>query len=87
VIGENFDRWEQRAIRKGERRGELKGMRQGEVTLLLKQLIAKFKSLPTSYRHKLENADLKTLDHWGLRLLSAASLEEVFEASMAEAIY
>ena len=47
--------------------------------MFLERLLqAKFGRLPPSYRHRIAEADAETLLSWGERVLSAATLAEVF---------
>jgi len=61
------------------KRGEEKGGKQGEITLLRRMLEKTFGTLPDWAVRKLEAADLATLESWGLRLLELGSLEEVMQ--------
>ncbi|HQY65010.1 MAG TPA: Rpn family recombination-promoting nuclease/putative transposase [Polyangiaceae bacterium] len=65
----------------GERliqRGEARGERQGELRMLRKQLTLRFGPLTDAANARLEAADVPTLETWGERVLTAASLDEVF---------
>ena len=55
-----------------------KGVQQGEVRLLLRQLTARFGALPEPTRERVAAADAETLLVWSERVLSATSLDEVF---------
>ena len=54
------------------------GFNNGEAHFFIKLLKAKFKELPKEYLDKINLADAKTLDDWGLKLLTANSLADVF---------
>jgi hypothetical protein len=56
------------------------GRRQGEAEMLLRQLRLRFGPLPTDTVTRVQAADPETLLHWSERVLSAATLEEVFAA-------
>jgi hypothetical protein len=58
--------------------GTKKGIAQGYRALLRKQLQQRFGALPTDVAARLEEADADTLDAWGSRVLTAASLADVF---------
>lgn len=65
----------------GERliqRGEARGERQGELRLVRKLLTLRFGPLTDAANARLEAADVPTLETWGERVLTAASLDEVF---------
>ncbi len=48
--------------------------------LLVKQLTQRFGSLPDAATMRIEDADIQLLTHWGERLLSAASLDDVLDS-------
>ena len=50
----------------------------GWQAFLLNQLQHRFGNPPAWVREKMANAHLATLDEWGLRILDANSLDEVF---------
>ncbi len=62
---------------KGFSRGSRKGLQQGEVRILLRQLSARFGTISPEIRQKVETADADTLLHWSERILNAQSLDEV----------
>ncbi len=74
-----MEQWTSRARQQGIERGIELGQAQGEAALLLRQLERKFARLPPKYRTLLGQADAQTLLRWGERILSAQTVEEVFE--------
>jgi hypothetical protein len=62
----------------GRQRGEQVGRQQGEAALLLRLMERRFGPLPTWARDRVAAADTAMMEEWGLRLLEATSLEEVF---------
>jgi flagellar biosynthesis/type III secretory pathway protein FliH len=64
-------------LREGEKRGEQKGRQKGEAALLLRLLERRFGVLPGWARDRVLAADTVVLEEWSLRVLDAASLEEV----------
>jgi predicted transposase YdaD len=58
--------------------GRQEGQQDGERVLLRRLLARRFGSLPEWVEQQLGAADTATLEQWGLRLLEATSLEEVF---------
>ena len=56
------------------------GRQQGQSTMLLSLLAAKFGPLGEADRRRVLDADAQTLLQWSTRLLSARTLEEVFGA-------
>ncbi|TKD12348.1 Rpn family recombination-promoting nuclease/putative transposase [Polyangium fumosum] len=63
---------------KVEERGRVEGRMEGQARLLRKLLTARFGALPASARTKIADADEATLSRWGVRLLTAETLDEVF---------
>jgi len=57
--------------------GMQQGMQQGEAQLLLHQLQHKFGALPDQTRTRIESADSETLLEWSMRILTAATIDEV----------
>ncbi len=60
-----------------ERIGLRKGMHQGETKLLLRQMEARFGTVPKWAKERIEQADINAIEDWGIRLLSADSPEEM----------
>ena len=63
----------------GIRKGEQIGIRKGELAVLRRQLERKFGELPPEAVARLERADVDLLLEWSDRVLTAATLDEVFE--------
>jgi hypothetical protein len=72
-----IEQWKQEGRLEGEQRGEQKGRQQGEAAFLLRQLERRFGVLPGWVRDRVLAADTVMLAEWSLRVLDAASLEEV----------
>ena len=62
----------------GKQEGREEGKQEGGALLLTGQLKKRFGSLPDWVDKKMKKADSKTLETWGLNLLSANKLEDVF---------
>jgi hypothetical protein len=60
-------------------------IQEGKQKLLLDQLTAKFGTLPAKALARIEKADSAKLSAWGLRLLTASTLDEVLGSSAARA--
>lgn len=69
-----LDKIEQR----GERRGERRGRVEGRAELLLLQLTARFGAVAAEVRSRVMAAEEKALTQWGVRVLTATTLGEVF---------
>jgi flagellar biosynthesis/type III secretory pathway protein FliH len=74
-----YEQWRQEGKAEGLREGLEQGRRQGEAELLMRQLRRKFGSVPRKIQTRLRNAQPEQLLDWGERLLTANSLEEVFQ--------
>jgi hypothetical protein len=59
-------------------RGHYEGKLEGEAELLRRLLEHKFGALTPRLRQRLAEADETTLQTWSLRLLTTATLDEVF---------
>ena len=66
-------------IEKGVQQGLQQGLQQGESKLLRKQLERRFGVLPTWASDKLKSATEQDLDSWGEAVLTAPSLDAVFD--------
>ncbi|MFI6869767.1 Rpn family recombination-promoting nuclease/putative transposase [Nocardia sp. NPDC050406] len=70
---------------RGEARGRAEGEAQGRASTLLEQLTTKFGPLPTEITDTLHSADTSQLRLWSTRVLTANSLDEVFEPQVDQA--
>jgi len=61
-----------------QRRGMAKGIEQGQAQLVELLLRQRFGALPEWAQERLGQADRAQLEAWALRVLEAASLDEVF---------
>jgi predicted transposase YdaD len=62
---------------KGRQEGELKGILKGKSALLIRLLERRFGTLPGWARDRIAAADAAALEDWSLRVLDAASLDDV----------
>jgi len=69
--------WKQQMRQQLEQEWQLESERRGKVTLLLRLLEHRFGVLPDWARDRVRAADTVTIEEWGLRVLEAASLDEV----------
>ena len=77
----SFERiFTRRGMEKGMEKGMETGMETGQAELLELQIRQRFGSLPDWAQARLQQADRKQLETWALRVLSAASLDDVFAA-------
>ena len=58
--------------------GRVEGRTEGHARLLRKLLTVRFGALPASARARIADADEATLSRWGVRLLTAETLDDVF---------
>jgi hypothetical protein len=77
------EQWKQGWLEEGRQEGRQEGLQKGEATLLLRQLERRFGPLPDWAPDRLRTADRALLEDWGLRILDAASLEDVLGARPA----
>ncbi len=76
IKGENKMRY----VTSIERRGIKKGATQGQQQLISHQLKTRFGDYPEWVMKKINEADTEKLLEWSARLLSAETIEEIFEA-------
>ncbi len=69
---------EARGLERGVTQGREEGLREGQQRLIAQQLEAKFGPLSAETLSKLQDGTQEELDTWAKRLLTAASLDEVF---------
>ncbi|WP_428263074.1 DUF4351 domain-containing protein, partial [Haliangium sp.] len=55
------------------------GRGEGQRLLLVRQLEARFGPLPQALHDRVARAEVAEVERWGMRVLVAASLDEVFE--------
>ncbi|MBF0138227.1 MAG: cytosolic protein, partial [Magnetococcales bacterium] len=67
------------AREEGEARGEVIGLRNGEMRNLLRLIRHRFGAVPEWVPDRLATADLKTLETWNEKILVAESLQAVFQ--------
>ncbi|MBF0341563.1 MAG: Rpn family recombination-promoting nuclease/putative transposase [Magnetococcales bacterium] len=65
-------------LNQGRQEGRQEGEQTGEAKMLTRQLQRRFGNVPTWASEKITKADLSSLEEWGLRVLDARSLDEVF---------
>ena len=63
--------------------GRKEGRKEGEATLLLRQLRRKFGQLDPAVEERVQSADANVLLEWGERVLTASTLDEVFDGHRA----
>jgi hypothetical protein len=82
MLATRAEEWKQQWRREGEAAGLLKGRAEGraegEAVLLLRLLERRFGGLPPELQARIAAAEPPALEEWGLRLLDAATIEDVF---------
>ena len=66
-------------IEKGMEQGRHQGLHEGQANILKRLIGSKFGFLPKEAEQRIENASAGELERWSIRLLSAASLKDVFD--------
>jgi predicted transposase YdaD len=81
MLASRAENWKQQWLQEGElkgrQEGELKGILKGESALLIRLLERRFGTLPGWAHDRVAAADAAALEEWSLRVLDAASLDEV----------
>ena len=67
-----------KALDDGVSQGISQGVVKGERALLVRQLRARFGSVPSATIARIEAADATLVERWGDRVLTAQTLDEVF---------
>lgn len=82
MISERVESWTQEWLKQGRQQGMQQGvqqgMREGQMTVLRSLLVQRFGELPPDVEARIEAAGLDQLRDWFARILTAASLPEVF---------
>jgi predicted transposase/invertase (TIGR01784 family) len=82
MLAESIDRWNRRIREEGREEGRLEGRQEGrqegEAWVVLRQLRLKFGPLALEIEERVRSAEADRLLEWSERLLSAASLEDIF---------
>ncbi|MBK8971584.1 MAG: DUF4351 domain-containing protein [Hahellaceae bacterium] len=78
MLAERVKSWTQPWWDDGFKEGIAKGIEQGELALLAKQLTKRFGSLPDWATEKLQQANREQLEVWADRIFDADSLEQFF---------
>jgi flagellar biosynthesis/type III secretory pathway protein FliH len=80
MLAETVAEWREEWKRQGLQEGRKEGRKEGQTNILLKQIEFKFGELSLKDRQRVQAADSETLLKWGERILTAAKLDEVFNA-------
>jgi hypothetical protein len=80
AMTQSFEEWKQQCRTEGLREGRQEGRLEGEAILLQRMLTRRFGPLPPELVWRIESSPAEQIDAWADRLLSASTLEDVFEA-------
>ena len=79
IMGKTIaDQWLDEGMQKGLIKGMQKGKAEGRAELLLRQIQRRFGAATPEVESRVRAADVDTLDLWGDRILTVASLDELF---------
>ena len=86
MLQETVQKWykeaEQKGMREGKRKGKIEGKKEGKkeglVKLILSQFEAKFGKISAADRKIVRCAETEALLEWGTRIITAESIDEVF---------
>jgi hypothetical protein len=79
-----IEQWKQEGLQAGRQAGLREGRRDGEAAMLLRLLERRFGALPDWTTDRVRVADTEALEGWGLRVLDAGSLDDVFKDETAQ---
>ena len=71
--------WEKELLEKGIKQGREEGIEKGKMSVLERQLVLKFGSLPDWAKKKFENASADQLEKWALKIFDAKSIQELLK--------
>ncbi len=80
MLAERVKEWTHEWEAKGVRKGRKEGMQKGEAGILLRQMHLKFGKLDAEVLAKIESASAEQLLVWSEHILSAQTVEEMFQA-------
>ena len=72
--------WEAKGIQKGRKEGRKAGRQEGEIGVLLRQMRLKFGALGAATLARVQSADTDQLLRWSEHILSAETVEDIFQA-------
>jgi hypothetical protein len=82
MLATRAEEWKQAWLREGRQEGlhegRQEGRQEGEAKLLLRLLERRFGALPHQVTDRVRAAEISVLEEWGMRILDAGSLEDVF---------
>ncbi|WP_366918257.1 DUF4351 domain-containing protein [Accumulibacter sp.] len=81
ILAETVERWTRQWKAEGRQEGRQEGRSEGESVRLQKRLERRFGLLPGWASERLGQATPDQLEAWGLELLDASRLEDVFRQS------
>ncbi|MSQ48261.1 MAG: DUF4351 domain-containing protein [Deltaproteobacteria bacterium] len=81
MLAERVTDWTKDWKQQGIEEGRQEGRQEGEAALLLRQMERRFGPLEESMRQRIRAADAETLLQWGDRILTATTLDAIFEST------
>ena len=79
-LAQRMVQWEKGFYQQGRQEGREEGVLMGQAGLLQRQLQRRFGDLSPTTLKRLNQATQEQLDRWGMRVLEAQKLSEVFRA-------
>jgi hypothetical protein len=77
MLATRAEEWKRQWLQEGRVEGRMEGRLEGEAALLLRLLERRFGALPAGVRDRIATADAAALEAWSLRVLDAATLDDV----------
>ena len=86
MLVENVAKWAEdirresteKAKKEGQKKGKKEGKKEGQVNLLTKQLKLKFGRFPSKYHNMIQTANLRIIEGWAEKILTANTIDDVF---------
>lgn len=79
MLAESIDRWNRELWEQGYQEGFRRGLQEGVARVLRRQLPLKFGPLELEIEDRVRSTDAERLLEWGERILTAETLQDVFQ--------
>jgi hypothetical protein len=80
MLSIDFEPWKKQWLAEGEAKGKAEGKAQGKAEALISLLAGRFGTVPPSWRKRIQEAELTTLERWLERAIVAPDLSSVFNS-------
>jgi hypothetical protein len=78
MLVENVAKWAEDIRRESTKKAKKEGKKEGQVNLLTKQLKLKFGHFPSKYHTMIQTANVRIIEGWAEKILTANTIDDVF---------